>query len=293
MHRSLAWAEWDIFRGLLVLLCGLQVFVLGFLGIWGAEGLFLSREPVLLELREDHNVTTAQEFIVFLRQLSPVLHVTYRTREQQLLTMQTLFPDGYSSKSAAMPFHDVLVVHLRGAQGYRSLFGALMAEPKWQKLLSPPALLRAGEQIQKISAIWRVLRFFQGCFLVAILGISCAFFLFLTKRVQRSLGPLEEHSVLQGYLGAASSRVLGAVAGRLAAIACLGTLLSLLVIFLVMVAVQARGLFVFSLLFSPLYPIWLAILLLEGVIAILFSCGSVTIEHAVRPFLRRSRPTHC
>ncbi|MBI4129641.1 hypothetical protein HY464_03025 [Candidatus Peregrinibacteria bacterium] len=229
MRFGFAWAEWDVLKVLILPLVVLQVFVLGFLSVNGAERLLLSREPAFLELREGHTVSTAQELLVFLRHFPPVFRATYRTREQQLLTLQSMFPDTRSPEGDSALFRDALLVHVRTEQGYRSLLGALMVEPKWQELVTPSALTRMGEQVQKMQSIGTALRLLRICFLGAILAISCVLLFSLLRRVRQAYGIDEENGKLQEYLGAPFLSIVGPVAYRLTIVVSVGFLLSLLV----------------------------------------------------------------
>ncbi|OGJ56865.1 hypothetical protein A3H22_02610 [Candidatus Peribacteria bacterium RIFCSPLOWO2_12_FULL_55_15] len=212
----------------------LQVFVIGFFSVDGAERLLLSREPVILELRLGHAVSAAQELLVFLQRFPPVFRVTYRTREQQFLTMQSMFPDTRLSERSESLFLDALIVHVRTEQGYRSLLGALMTEPTWQELVSPSALVRMGEQVRKMQSVGTALRFLRVCFLGVIFTLSCLLFLSLLRRARRALGPDEENGTLQEYLGARPLSIVGPVACRLTAVTFSGMLLSFMVISLMM-----------------------------------------------------------
>lgn len=273
MRSSFAWAEWDVLRILILPLFILQVFVLGFLSVDGAERLLLSREPVLLELRSGHAVSTAQEFLVFLRHFPPVFRVTYRTREQQLLALQSMFPDTPSLEGDAALFRDALLVHVRTEQGYRSLLGALMVEPKWQELVSPSALVRMGEQVQKMQSVGTVLRFLRGCFVGVALTLSCVLFLSLLRRARQAFSVEEENGVLQEYLGAPSFSVVGPVAYRLTIVVFVGILLSLVVIPFAMILMQMDSII--------LRRVWWLILVSEYAVAALLSVGGAFLSRHV------------
>ncbi|MBI4129171.1 hypothetical protein HY464_00590 [Candidatus Peregrinibacteria bacterium] len=230
MRFGFAWAEWDVLRVLILPFIILQVLVLGFFSVDRVERLLLSREPVLLELRSGHTVSTAQELLVFLQHFPPILQVTYRTREQQILALQSAFPDVEPSQGGDMLFRDALLVRVRTEQGYRSLLGVLMVEPKWQELVAPSALVRVGEQVQKMQSIGTALRFLRMCFLGGILLLSCVLFLSVFRRARQALSPDEENGILQEYLGVRPLSIIVPVVGRLTTVTLSGILLSFVVI---------------------------------------------------------------
>ncbi len=281
MRYSFAWAEWDVLRILILPLCILQVLVLGFFSVEGAERYLLSREPVLLELRVGHAASTAQEFLVFLQNFPPVFRATYRTREQQILAMQSMFPDTHLPETHEVPFRDALLVHIRTSQGYRSLLGAVMVEPKWQGLVAPSALVRMGEQVQKMQSIGTALRFLRACFLGVILTLSCGVFLSLLRRARQAFSVDEENGTLQEYLGAPPFSIVGPVAYRLTIVAFVGILLSLLIIPFAMMLLQMEGII--------LRRVWWWVFLVEGAGAAFLSVGGVLLSwHVLCIPLRRA-----
>jgi len=273
MRFDFAWAEWDVLKTLILPLVVLQVFVLGFLSIDGAERLLLSKEPVFLELREGHAVSTVQELLVFLQHFPPVLRVTYRTREQQLLSLQSMFPDTRSLEDDSALFRDELLVHVRTEQGYRSLLGAVMAEPKWQALVVPHAFARMGKQMQKMQSIGTALHFLRVCFLSVILALSCVLFLSLLRRVRQALSVDEENGALQEYLGAPSFSIVGPAVYRLVVVVAVGILLSLLVMPFAMILMQTDS--------AILRRVWWWTLLFEGAVAALLSVGGAILYRYV------------
>lgn len=282
MRFGFAWAEWDVFRVLILPLFILQVFILGFLSVDYAERLLLSREPVFLELRSGHAASAAQEFLVFLRHFPPVFRVTYRTREQQLLALQSMFPDERPSGGSEMLFRDALLVHVRTPQGYRSLLGALMAESTWQELVAPSALVRIGEQVQKMQSVGTALRFLRLCFLGVILALSCVLFLSLLRRARQAFSIDEENGVLQEYLGARPLSIVGPVAYRLTTVVFAGMLLSFVVISSAMILMQMDSMI--------LRRVWWFILLSEGAAAVFLSVGgAILCRHVLCIPLRHAR----
>lgn len=277
MFRGFAWAEWGILRTAVPLLLLLQVSVLAFFGIETVERLLLSQEPALLELRPDHTASTAQEFHIFLRQFPPVLRTTYRTREQQLLALQAMFPDADFAKQDP-PFRDALLVHLRSPRDYRSLLGTVMAERRWQDLLSHGSLLRLGEQVQMMQRFTTAFRLLRAVPLTFALLFSCALFLLLLRSARRFLGPDGENAPLQEFLGASPLSIVGPVACRMTIIlfAC--------VLFSFLVPSSAA-------LLLPLESLtFLRLSLVEGLAALLLSVGGVLLSRHV-PYLplRRAR----
>lgn len=249
--------------GALVLpLVAIQVAILNFLGIQAVEHSLLAREPAFLELRTGHSVATAQELLVFLQQFPPVSRVTYRTREQQFLGAQAMFPDARSPERSVALFHDALLVHVRTEQGYRSLLGALMAEPRWQGLIAPNALVRTGEQAQKMHFIATVFQALRLGVVSVIVALSCGMFLSLLRSARQALSIEEENGALQDSLGATPLSIAGPVACRLTTVVFSGVLLSLL---MVPMAMQLQ----------LLHRTWWPILLMEGAVAAFLSIGGV------------------
>lgn len=275
MRFPVAWAEWNVLRTILLPLFILQVFVLGFFGIGDAVHLLLSREPATLELRTGHSVATAQELLVFLQQFPPVSRVMYRTREQQFLASQAMFPNASHSERSVALFHDALLVHVRTEQGYWSLLGVLVAEPRWQGLITPSALVRMGEQAQKMhsgAALFRILRLVA---LGVIFVLSCGIFLSLLHRARQAFGFEEENGVLQDFLGATSLSIAGPVAGRLTVVVTLGVLLSLVMIPIATMLLQRQSTLFVTILLQILRRTWWQVLLAEGTIAAFLSVGGV------------------
>lgn len=276
MLRGFAWTEWDVLWTFVPLLIVLQVFVLLFFGMESAEQLFLSREPALLELRSDHAAHIAQELHVFLRQFPPVLRSTYRTREQQFLALQAMFPDARFPENNASPFRDALLVHVRSPREYRSLLGAVMAEQRWQDILAPGALLRLGEQVQKMQRFATVFRFLHTGALGVVLLLSCALFFSILRGTRQIFGPDKENGPLQEYLGAPPLTIVGPVAYRMTIVLLAGLLLSFLVLSSAALLLPIQRL------------AFVRLLLAEGAAAIVLSAGGVLLSRHV-PFLSLRR----
>lgn len=276
MLRGFAWPEWSILRTAVPLLILLQVSVLTFFGIETFERLLLSREPALLELRQDHTASTAQELHIFLRQFSPVLRTAYRTREQQILALQAMFPDADFAEQDAPPFRDALLIHLRSPNDYRSLLGTIMAEQRWQDLLFQGSLLRLGEQVQTMQRFTTVFRLLRAVTLAITLMLSCALFLILLHSARRFLGPDEENGPLQEYLGATTLPIVGPVACRTTIVLFAGVLLSLLVPSSAALLLPIQRL------------AFVRLLLADGAAAIVLSVGGVFLSRHV-PFLSLRR----
>lgn len=269
MRNAFVWAEWDLLRRLILPLFALQIAVLGFFGVDGVERFLLSREPVLLELRDGHVAADAQEFLIFLRHFSPVSRAIYRTREQQFLVMQSVFPATRFSESRATSFRDVLVVHVRASQGYRSLLGAVMVEPRWQELITFSALVRMGEQVQKVQSVGTVLRFLRVGFLGIMFILSCAIFLSLLHRARRAFSRDEENGTLQECLGTPFLSIIEPVAYRFAIVVSVGTFLSFFVVSLAVKLIQVDTMAI------------LTVFLVEGVSAVCLSVGATILSRYV------------
>lgn len=276
MLRGFAWTEWGVLRTFVPLLIVLQAFVLLFFGMESAEQMLLSREPALLELRSDHAAPIAQELHVFLRQFPPVLRATYRTREQQFLALQAMFPDARFPENNASPFRDALLVHVRSPQEYRSLLGAVMAEQRWQDLLAPGALLRLGEQVQKMQRFTTAFRFLRAGALGIALLLFCALFFFILRSARQIFGPDKENGPLQECLGAPPFSIVGPVAYRMTIVLLVGLFLSLLVPSSAALLLPIQRL------------AFIRLLLAECAAAIVLSAGGVLLSRHV-PFLSLRR----
>lgn len=269
MRRVFTWAEWDVLRGLFLPIFLLQIFVLGFFGMDSVERFLVSREPVLLELRDSHATSTAQEFLVFLQNFAPVSRATYRTREQQFLAIQSMFPDARFSGTRDMSFRDGLLVSVRTSQGYRSLLGVMMIEPQWQELITPSTLVRIGEQAQKMQSIGTIFRFLRMGFLGVLLALSGVVFLSLLRRACQAFGCGEENGTLLEYLGATPFSVVEPVAYRLGTVAFVGILLSFLMMSFIMVQMRVSTMLLVN------------ILLIEGAVAVFLSVSAAILSRHV------------
>lgn len=263
------------FLAFIVPLTTLQLLVVGFLGMQKTKQFVLSQEPVFLELRGGLPPSAGQELLVFLQNFSSVRHVAYRTREQQFLAMQSMVPDVHFSEGDTVLFQDALLVHVRTLEGYRSLLGALMVEPAWQKALSPRTLNRLGEQVQAVHSLKGLLLFFQGSFLVVALLLSCVLFFSLLRHACHALGAREGNGILQEYLGARPFSIVWPVAYRLSTTLFFGVLLSLALTLLVVLMMHDRGPLFSQILLPLLYQRGWSLLFSEGIIAALFSLGGV------------------
>lgn len=277
MRFPLTWAEWSVLGVLLLPLVAIQVAVLNFLGLQAVEHSLLAREPAFLELRTGHSVATAQELLVFLQQFPPVSRVTYRTREQQFLASQAMFSSANSSERGVALFHDALLVHVRTEQGYRSLLGVLMAEPRWQGLITPTALVHTGEQAQNMHFIATVFQALRLGVVSVIFVLSCGMFLLILRRARQVFGIEEENDVLQDSLGATPISIAGPVACRLTAVVFSGVLLSLLMILMAMLLQRHSTAFV-TILLPLLHRTWWRVLLAEGAVAAVLSLGGVLLS---------------
>ncbi len=202
-----------------------QLLLVVTLGVQGMHQLLQSRLDLRLQVQEGALDQDVQQFLVAVRTLPYVAHVTYITREQAYEQERTRNPDLIAFLEQfhiKNPFPDTIAVTLSSLDRYDA-FAEFSRQAQWRTVVDPTFLSQATDQEQQVHALLRVTDAGTALvlfFLLLIAGILLFVLIELVRRralmrreeifVERLVGA-QEFAVLIPFATEAALLLLGAV----------------------------------------------------------------------------------
>lgn len=184
----------------------LQLLVLVWLGLQGAQTLLRSRTDLRLEIRADASDEAIQDFYSALQELPFIERAVFITKEQAYDQTRKTNPDLITfleEFNFTNPFTDVIGVTLVSLDDYES-FSSFIERPQWQEVVDPTFLSTITDQERNIEQMIRLTDAGRSLTMV-IMAVTVLSLVFITMELIRSRALARSDEVLVEKLSGAST----------------------------------------------------------------------------------------